>query len=203
MGRGRRGKPYVTPRKENPTPIKNDEPSEDQNNHSVAKAVATLEDTIAKKADASRDQTHREDRGSKLIEIATLLFVILTTVGIFYQARILNSSDEAIHQSADAAKDAADAAKSSVETTKKIMRIDQRAWIGLDYIEAIPNNLEAGKSIGTRIGIKNTGKTPARNIVIYSLLEPANTGKPLNFSYKDITPIRGGFLSPRAIAESW
>jgi hypothetical protein len=75
MGRGRKG-PYHIPAKENPSPRKNDDPSEDQRNDGITKAIATLENTVAQKADANREQSHREDWGSKLIEIATLVFVI-------------------------------------------------------------------------------------------------------------------------------
>ena len=78
-----RKSPYHTPRKENPSTSKNNEPSGDQANYGVAKAVTTLENTLAEKADANREESRREDRASKLIEIATLLFVILTTAGIF------------------------------------------------------------------------------------------------------------------------
>lgn len=95
---------------------------------------------------------------------------------------------------------AANAARDSVETTKSIMRIDQRAWIGLDYIDAVPNNPEVGKTFGAKGAIKNTGKTPARNLVIYSIIEPVDAGKRPNFSYEGIPKIIGGFLPPNGRA---
>jgi hypothetical protein len=149
----------------------------------------------------NRKQDASEDRVSRYIEIATLIFVILTTAGIFYQACILNSSDEAIHKSANAAKDAADAAKASVEATNTVMKIDQRAWIGLDYLDPVPvSGLEVGKTFAAKAGITNTGKTPARNLVIYSIIEPVDAGKRPNFSYSGIPPITGGFLPPNGKA---
>lgn len=65
--------------------------------------------------ETNRKQEGNEDRSRRWREWATLLFVILTTGGIFYQDFVLTKSDDAIHTSAAAAKTAANAAKRAVE----------------------------------------------------------------------------------------
>src|ERR1700688_3381420 len=95
--------------KKNPDPKKHRGPSQDQRNNSIAEAVAALKNTIADKADAGRNEQKREDSGNKLIQIATLLFVVATTIGIFIQACIFyNQLSE--------------------------MRADQRPWVGVPKI---------------------------------------------------------------------
>jgi hypothetical protein len=103
-------------RKDQPKKIN---PSIYQKEDRIAEAILGLKYTVADNADADRKQERREDIGNKLLQVATLLFVILTTVGIFYQANILNKTDSAVHESAAAAKDAADAAKKSAEATTR------------------------------------------------------------------------------------
>jgi hypothetical protein len=90
-----------------------------QKEERIAEAILDLKYTIASNSDADRKQERREDRGNKALQVATLVFVILTTAGIFYQASILNKTDSAAHESAAAAKDAADAAKKSADATSK------------------------------------------------------------------------------------
>src|ERR1700719_3225230 len=92
-------------------------PRTQQEENRIAEAILSLKYTVADNSDADRQQERREDIGNKLLQVATLFFVILTTVGIFYQASILNKTDAAVHESAAAAKDAADAAKKSAEAT--------------------------------------------------------------------------------------
>jgi len=103
-------------------------------------------------------------------------------------------------QAVNAATISAKAAKVSVEVTRTIMKVDKRAWIGLDYITPDPLILEVGKTFGYKAGIINTGKTPALNLRIYSIIEPVDEGKRPNFSYVGIHPIIGGFLPPNGKA---
>jgi len=94
-------------------------PSTYQKENRIAEAILGLKYTVANNSDAERRQERREDIGNKLLQIVTLFFVILTTIGIFYQASILNKTDIAVHDSAAAAKDAAEAAKKSAEATTR------------------------------------------------------------------------------------
>lgn len=129
---------------------------------------------------------------TKWLAIFTM-FLVLATLGLFISGE---RNVGVARKSAVAAEDAARAAQDSVEATKTIMRLDQRAWIGIDSMDAVPAILEVGKSIGMTGVIKNTGKTPARNIVMYSIIEVVYDGKPPNFSYDGIKKAIGGFLPP-------
>jgi hypothetical protein len=51
-------------------------------------------------------------------------------------------------------------------------QIDQRTWIGIDTIDAIPRIPAIGQTFSARIGIKNSGKTPARLVTIVGHLDP-------------------------------
>jgi hypothetical protein len=94
-------------------------PTAKQEDNRIAEAISALKYTISDNAQADRNQERREDIGNKVIQLLTLVFVILTTVGIFYQDHILNKTDAAAHESATAAKEAANAAKISAEATTK------------------------------------------------------------------------------------
>jgi hypothetical protein len=178
-----RKSPYRAPRKEKPSAGENKGPSEDQADFSVAKAVSALENTVAQKADANREETRREDRISKFIEIATLFFVILTTGGIFYQAHILHSSDVAFQKSATAAKDAADAAKSAVELSDKTTKRQLRAYVGpvAESFSLVCHECKVGltddgtfykSGNGLFYKLKNYGPTPTIDVSVCGGLTP-------------------------------
>lgn len=76
------------------------------------------------------------------------------------------------------------------------MKLAQRAWIGIETIDAVPAFPEIGKSFGAKGMIRNTGKTPALNLIIYSIIEPVLSGDRPNFSYVGIKSFSGGMLPP-------
>jgi hypothetical protein len=175
---------------ENPSSDKNNDPSTQQIGDCTAKAITALESALIKEAKTNRTQEGRESVWDRIIGIATLVFVILTTVGIFYQAHVLNNTDHAIHISSKAATDA-------VEATKEAMRIDQRAWLGVEYIRSNPLVPEIGKPFIVEVHIKNTGKTPAIKIASRGRGEPVLKGRKPNFSYEGVEPF-SAFMSPGA-----
>jgi hypothetical protein len=63
---------------------------------------------------------------------------------------------------ADQAIIQANAAKDSVDTTKRQMRLDQRAWLGIVLFDIMPP--DPSGIIRMRIEIVNTGKTPAISV---------------------------------------
>jgi len=146
-------------RKDQPKEIS---PSTYQKEDRIAEAILGLKYTVADNADADRKQERREDIGNKLLQVATLLFVILTTVGIFYQASILNSSDKSTHESAKAAKDAADAAKTAAEAAT----VSNRAWVAPRVI--FIDTIDPPDNIKVKVFYENTGKTPALDVSFHS-----------------------------------
>ena len=156
-------------------------PSKNSENQRVAEAIAVLNRTLAEQANANRKQEYREDTGNKLIRGLTLLFVILTTIGIFWQASIFNSQlIEAqkvfgpIRDQADASKRAVDAAmKQSDAATRqsemaakqadfsaKALTQAQRAWVG-PRDARFESKPASGKTNKIIIEYQNTGKEPA------------------------------------------
>jgi len=97
-------------------------PPHQQKDNATAKAIVSLRSALTKEGDTNRHQERCENIWDKVIQIATLVFVILTTVGIFYQATILNKTDVAMHESAKAAIDSARAAKQSSDSVANIER---------------------------------------------------------------------------------
>jgi hypothetical protein len=95
-------------------------------------SVRIFIETYKKEQATNRHQEHREDRASKWIESLTLLFVIFTTVGIFYQDFIINNSDIAIHESAD---DATKAIKASIDSERARIFVTNA-----DYIRSNEND---------------------------------------------------------------
>ena len=162
----------------------------------IAESVTALKDSIAQDGHATREQDERHERGKKWREIATLLFIVLTTGGVFLQAAILHNTDKAIHVSAEAAKDAAKAAKDAVDGAQRASQLDQRAWVGVDYIDPVPRLPEIGKPFAVNVRIKNNGKTPARKIVTVGRLDPVLKGNLPNFSYDGLARRQAGNLPP-------
>ena len=125
------------------------QPESEQN--AVSPDFAALIDTMRKEGRANRKEESREDRGKRFREYLTLLFVIATTAGVFYQAYIfsgqlteMKSSGEQTTKliennavlAASAAKQAeatdkqADAMNASVEVSRESLIASGRTWVG-------------------------------------------------------------------------
>ena len=122
--------------------------------------LSTFIHTYRREQQANRAQEEGEDRSRKRREIATLVFIILTTAGIFYQARILNRSDEAIQKSANAAKDAADAAKDANRIARETLETARRARIS---IVNLATRISDQGALVIDADLQNTGDIAATN----------------------------------------
>jgi hypothetical protein len=130
--------------KEQPSSRKPQGPRYSRKNRPISGIVAFI-NAYRKEQEANRKQEGREHIGRRWREWTTLIFVILTTFGIFYQASILNSSDRAIHASVDAAVRA-----STIN----------RAWLFVTY-DTPQAPLVTGNSVSIHFTIINSGQTPA------------------------------------------
>jgi hypothetical protein len=75
-------------------------------------------------------------------------------------------TDRLIEQASNqvqATKEAVAAAKNNIETIRDNIRLDQRAWIGITSVALYG---EIKKGLQTKIQFKNTGKTPALQMII-------------------------------------
>jgi hypothetical protein len=117
--------------------------------------VAALIDAYRHEQETNREQEASEDFGRKWREWATLAFIILTTIGIFYQACILNSTDESIRN----------------QTI-----INARPWVGLTdegpSLQTSPLRFDkdGNATIGYAISSKNFSNAAAQNVQSYAQL---------------------------------
>jgi hypothetical protein len=84
----------------------------------------------------------------------------------------------------------------ALDKTDGIMKIDQRAWIGIEYIQPIPPIPEIGKTFSVNIRLKNTGKTPARNMVQSGSFGPVKSLAAINFAIENENKHDVGQLMP-------
>jgi hypothetical protein len=142
---------------------------------------AALVETIAREGRLNRREEDREDRGKRFRDYLTLIFVIATTGGVFYQAYIfsgqlseMKSSGEqtaklidanaalaiSATKQADAAEKQAIAMNSEVEVSRESLIAAGRAWVG-PRAAKITSAIEIGKPIELSIEYANTGREPA------------------------------------------
>jgi hypothetical protein len=171
----------------------------------IAKGISALKDTIAEDGYANREQDERQERGKKWREISTLIFIILTTGGVFIQAYVLHTTDEAMQAAARAAKDSAVAAKAAVELSDRTAERQLRAYVGITLPEDGPATSSfVPPAIPTiRLGIRNSGQTPAYDVEYSAIVDirayPLNdfSGPPATNPSNPIT------LFPGTFALSW
>jgi|SRR6185437_2315918 hypothetical protein len=151
-------------------------PRKQQKQDAIAKAVVVLKDALVEQSDTNRKEEGRQNTVEKIIEVATLIFVVLTTIGIFWQATILNQSDHAIQKSAIAAKDAADAAKDAVRLSDKTAERQLRAYLHVSHgawQQYPPQTPGSGPQYGAEIFINHAGATPGYKIRVDATIEVA------------------------------
>lgn len=90
----------------------------------------------------------------------------------------------------------AKAAQGSVKTTQQQMRLDQRAWVGIDMLTVHPDRIRVGDQAFVNIAFKNTGRTPARNLLATVVKEPLVPGISPKFFYESEKTARYGLLPP-------
>lgn len=155
-----------------------------KNKKSTISGLSAFINAYRNEQKANRAQEGREDRGKKWREIWTLIFVILTTGGIFYQAYLfrgqlaeMQSSGEqtaklidtnakladATAKQAEAADKQANAMAAAVEVSRESLIVSGRAWVGPRQAK-ISSPIEAGKPIEFLFEYANTGREPALDL---------------------------------------
>jgi hypothetical protein len=69
----------------------------------------------------------------------------------------------------------------SLMLSRRQLRIDQRAWIG---VEAIAGNMVEGSPYVIQIGLINTGKTPASHVSTVHSAKSLNAGEKISFTHE-------------------
>jgi hypothetical protein len=151
----------------------------------ISPDFAVLIDTIRSEGRANRKEESREDRGKRFRDYLTLVFVIATTAGVFYQAYIFSSQLTEMQSSgeqtaklidnnaalavsatkqAEAADKQANAMNAAVEVSRQSLVAAGRAWVG-PRLAKITGPLEIGKPVELSIEYANTGREPALDFV--------------------------------------
>jgi len=79
--------------------------------------------------------------------------------------------------------------------------LDQRAWIGVEKATLSPMPLQVGKPMRITLNFRNTGKTPALDLVGRSKIDPVTRGAMRIFSYPDTAHM--GVLPPNGTNFVW
>ena len=179
--------PTENPSEKNPSRNKHYWPRRNRIKNGVV-GISAFINAYRHQQETNRQQEKREDRGKTFRDYATLLFVVLTTCGIFYQAIIFSGQlsemqssgeqtakliganaklAEAAANQADAAAKQADAMVAAVEVSRESLIAAGRAWVG-PRLAKITSPMEAGKPIELAIEYANSGREPALDFV-YSL----------------------------------
>lgn len=140
--------------------------------------IRVYENENEKNREAARDKEYADRK----IELFTLLFVILTTIGVFFQGYIAYKSDQAMHEAAEASRVSADAAVAA-----------NRAWvapIGAKLTEPLDINNPVA---AVNVTVENTGKEPAIDVAYLTTIEAEVLDKIQEFTHvcADLKPIRG------------
>lgn len=131
------------------------------------------------------------------------------------QANASSNQADAAQQFSDTAEDingrmsdavdqlqaAADNAKHGLEATQQAMRLDQRAWVATERISTTPK-LDISKEFDVEVALKNTGKTPAKNVVMIARWDATPEGIKPNYATEegDKNRVKGVFISRALIA---
>jgi type II secretory pathway pseudopilin PulG len=95
---------------------------------------------------------------------------------------------------------AANAAKSAAQTATQTLILDQRAWVGVETMKGVPDVPEVGKSFDVDILFRNTGRTPARNVLMYNIVKPSKAPPDVNAACASATPerVNQSLIAPNA-----
>jgi len=91
------------------------------------------------------------------------------------QARAANMAACAAKTSAESFAQIAGTSAQNLQFAQEAMRLEQRAWVFVS--ETRVSELQAGKPLGIVVGLKNTGRTPAKNVQIASCIEVLPKGQ--------------------------
>ncbi len=122
------------------------------------------------------------DKAKPLVEIVG---VVLLSIYTLYTIKMYSPN-----------KKAADAAKESSHTSAVTMRLDEKAWLIFDTDYSDTLKLRKSEEVSVPIQLRDIGKTPARKIDGFVVVEESKTGDPPRFDKSIFTPLRAGIIWP-------
>ena len=130
------------------------------------------------------------------LEIWTFVVSVITCLAIVWYGWSALGQLKQMQQATKAATIAANAAQAQVVAAQENTQLEQRAWVGISAVRLLPNPLEPGKPITVEVGLRNTGRTPAINLVINGVVEPTEPGTLPSFTYRKQEDVNLGILTP-------
>jgi len=112
-------------------------------------------------------------------EKTVLLLTVVVAFIYLGQLKEMSRSTRAAQDAARAAENSAAHSKQSLDAAIEQNRLDQRAWIGIEDVKA-PDAISAGPPIVFAVNIKNSGKTPALNLKMFTIIGRAYPPDELN-----------------------
>ncbi len=149
---------------------KHNQPSNYKINRDICTNISALADTISNEAKTNRQEQAKEDKFNRYIDIATLVFVMITALLVWKQNEI--SYDAMIDTRKAATEQQRLANENNIINREAYTRV-QRAFLLVDELKVNPIKDENGyikKWEYTPI-IRNSGNTPATK-VDYIILDP-------------------------------
>jgi hypothetical protein len=161
----------------------------------------------------SREGNPRPHWADRIVAIFTGLIFLTYIASNYFSCNQLKLTKAAIDQSATNNASAIAAqqkiaqdglAKSqenfdkSISSARDQLRLDQRAWLGVDNVIG---QAKVGEIFTVTVYIKNTGKTPAKNVFIISDAMPVPKGSKPTFGYEKapITEESRAMIAPNSI----
>jgi hypothetical protein len=169
----------------------------DSDRNDAPAVTATVAKPSVIDTDCASNKKHKADAEARdktrlRLEAFGLAVLLAYTGFTGYMACQMKSSTDAAAIAADAATTAANAAITNNRIASESQRLDQRAWVIVDNYSPTP--LKAGEPFGIMVNFKNTGRTPARQMIGWTALDPLPRGKSPTF--KQRRQILGGTLPP-------
>jgi hypothetical protein len=116
-----------------------------------------LIDAIRREAQTNREEESREDRGRHFREYLTLIFVVATAIGVFYQASIFSGQLEEMRK-------AYGPIESQAATARDAIAISQRPIVYFLQSSFFTKDVENNdRKWGMTLGIGNSGNLPTKD----------------------------------------
>jgi uncharacterized repeat protein (TIGR01451 family) len=141
-----------------------------------------------------------------LVALAVQVFVMYKTdVSVAKQAKLMEgqlaemqSSSEQADRLIEANQKLANATVQSARVSDDALKLGQRAWVSVQSVRLEPPTPTIGQPLTIRVGIRNTGLTPAVRIVGTSVVDPVPEGAYPLFSHTKDRRVAVGMLAPQA-----
>jgi hypothetical protein len=169
-----------------------------QNENQDAKVIAEIRfpESAEREGRAEQKKQHRTQKFIAGAAWAAFLSASVYAGLAFFQLREMISTTDATYDAVHETRRNRLQAEKTFTATIDQFHLDQRAWVAVSDIRA--TNLAIGQPFVVTVVFKNTGKTPAEQMKVASVIDPVAEGQKPDFA--DPKAISRGLLPPNAEA---